>query len=394
VPLPATRILDTRNGTGATGPVTPGQSISVTVAGVGGVPSTGASAVVLNVTATEPTAGTFIAVYPAGQPVPNSSNINPGLGATVANLVEVQLGDGGAVDFYNNLGDVQIIADVEGYVSTTANGTAGLFNPVPASRVLDTRTGKGGTVGPVNAGQTIRFAATGGDTGVPASAGAVVFNLTATAPSIGSYITAYSDGTAQPLVSSNLNINANDTQANRVIVPIVDGYVNLFVCGVGPTCNDGGTIQLIADITGYFTGSSGASSGADFNSTGSDGPNYPTRLDDTRAGSGYADQGSSIAAGATLTIQVADRQGIPSMGSGFPPTAAVLDVTVVKPTVGTYVTVWPASLPMPVTSDINCDANQIQAGLVVVQLTSTGQVSIYNNSGTTDIVVDVEGYYS
>src|SRR6266481_839469 len=60
--LNPTRILDTRNGTGGfpVGPLGGAASIDVPLAGQGGVPSTGVSAVVLNVTATNTTAPSFL----------------------------------------------------------------------------------------------------------------------------------------------------------------------------------------------------------------------------------------------------------------------------------------------------------------------------------------------
>ena len=55
-PVAPTRLLDTRNGTGAPqAPVAAEGTVALSVAGAGGVPATGVSAVVLNVTVTQPT---------------------------------------------------------------------------------------------------------------------------------------------------------------------------------------------------------------------------------------------------------------------------------------------------------------------------------------------------
>lgn len=65
------RIVDTRNGTGGfVSPVGIGGTISPKVTGVGGVPASGVSAVVLNVTVTEPTTGGFLTVFPNGTTPP------------------------------------------------------------------------------------------------------------------------------------------------------------------------------------------------------------------------------------------------------------------------------------------------------------------------------------
>ena len=383
VPLPPTRVLDTRNGTGGvTGPVGPGQTISIQLAGTAGVPVSGASAVVLNVTVTDPTRGSYVTVFPENNPLPLASNLNFVAGETVANLVEVQLGSNGGVSFFNQLGDVQLVADLEGYVSTTTEGAAGLFTPVTPARLLDTRIGLGGTTGPLTPGQTIRVQVTGVG-GIPSSGvGAVAFNLTATDPTGSSYITAYPDSQPRPL-ASNLNFGANETIANRVILPVVNGYVDLY--------NDfqGSEVQLVLDVNGYFTSSSAASSsGSDFNSE------PPQRIVDTRSGSGQGYAGQTLGPGGVLTVQVAGVGGVPSMTSASPPTAVVLNVTVTDPTQNSYLTVWPSNVSQPGTSDINYVTGQVQPNLVIVGLSPTGEVSFYNQLGNVDIVVDVEGWYS
>jgi hypothetical protein len=115
-PVGPTRILDTRNGTGGyTTPVGPGATISLQVTGKDGVPSSGVTAVVLNVTAVNPTAGSYVTVYPDGQARPVASNLNFTAGETFPNLVVVPVGSNGKVDFYNSAGSVNLIADLAGY---------------------------------------------------------------------------------------------------------------------------------------------------------------------------------------------------------------------------------------------------------------------------------------
>ncbi|MBW3576111.1 MAG: thrombospondin type 3 repeat-containing protein, partial [Actinobacteria bacterium] len=66
-PLSPTRILDTRVGNGApTAKVGPSRTLGLQVTGRGGVPATGVSAVVMNVTVTEPTASSYLTAWPAG----------------------------------------------------------------------------------------------------------------------------------------------------------------------------------------------------------------------------------------------------------------------------------------------------------------------------------------
>ncbi|MGH9133493.1 MAG: hypothetical protein ACRDZZ_06120 [Ilumatobacteraceae bacterium] len=109
------RLLDTRNGTGAPQqPVGPGNPVTLQVAGRGTIPSL-ARAVVLNVTATQATATSFVTVWPTGSAAPGTSNLNLLPGGTVANLVITKLGPSGTVDLANAFGDTHLIADVTGY---------------------------------------------------------------------------------------------------------------------------------------------------------------------------------------------------------------------------------------------------------------------------------------
>jgi hypothetical protein len=76
-------------------------------------------AVAANVTVTQPSAGGFIEAYPDDvNGVPNSSTVNFGKGATVANATTVAIGQGGVsgIDLYNGSpGSVQLVVDIDGY---------------------------------------------------------------------------------------------------------------------------------------------------------------------------------------------------------------------------------------------------------------------------------------
>ena len=117
VPTTPTRFLDTRNGTGARkARVGSHGVIKLQVTGVHGIPSTGVTAVVMNVTAVDPSAGSFVSAYPDGTARPNTSNINFSAHQTLPNLVTVPVVNG-KVDLYNNSGTVDLLADVSGYFS-------------------------------------------------------------------------------------------------------------------------------------------------------------------------------------------------------------------------------------------------------------------------------------
>ncbi|MGW7459570.1 hypothetical protein ACWGIO_17905, partial [Streptomyces sp. NPDC054797] len=111
------RLMDTREGLGVPqAKVGGGQVVTLPVAGVEGIPETGVKAVVLNVTATNPTASSYVSVFPSGTTRTSASNLNFSAGQTIPNLVIVPVVDG-KVSFYNNAGTVDLIADITGYFS-------------------------------------------------------------------------------------------------------------------------------------------------------------------------------------------------------------------------------------------------------------------------------------
>ena len=104
------RLWDSRVGPGPIGRIGPGGTRTVTFTNVGGI-----SAVVLNVTAQNPSADTFVTAWPTGEPRPLTSNLNIPPGDTRPNLVIVKVGAGGQVSFYNNAGTVDLIVDLAGW---------------------------------------------------------------------------------------------------------------------------------------------------------------------------------------------------------------------------------------------------------------------------------------
>src|SRR5207253_5134792 len=115
------------------------------VAGKGNVPSTGASAAVLKVTATYPTSVGHLTAFPAGTQVPGASSLNFKAGQTVPNRVIAMLGTGGAVSINNGAGNTDVVVDVGGWYTdgSDANVTGGQFTGRAPDRILDTRTGNG-----------------------------------------------------------------------------------------------------------------------------------------------------------------------------------------------------------------------------------------------------------
>lgn len=116
----------------------------------------------------------------------------------------------------------------------------------------------------------------------------------------------------------------------------------------------------------------------------------PARLLDTRPGEKTIDGVSAgvgrASAGSTVTLKVAGRGGVPADAS-----AALLNLTAVLPSAGTYLTAYPCDEARPNASTINLPADDIRANGAIVKLSAAGTVCVYTVSGT-DIVVDVNGY--
>ena len=244
-PVTPNRILDTRYGTGGVlGKLGPGGTINVQVTGVPGsnVPSSGVTAVVLNTTVTEPTAPSHLTVYPAGEALPLASNLNFVGGQTVPNLVIVKVGSNGQVSVRNNSGFTHVIFDIVGWYGGAAGGS--LFNALPPTRILDTRTGTGGFFGKIGPNGSISVQVRGVG-GVPATdVSAVILNTTATEPTAPSHLTVYPSDAALPL-ASNLNFVTGQTVPNLVMVKVgADGKVNIR--------NNSGSTHVIFDVVGYF----------------------------------------------------------------------------------------------------------------------------------------------
>ncbi|BBA96109.1 putative cell wall binding repeat 2-containing protein [Actinacidiphila reveromycinica] len=242
-PVGPARVLDTRSkiGVTTTTPVKANGTVALKVAGAGGVPASGATAVVLNVTATGEQAAGHLIAYPGGTTRPDSSNLNWIAGKSVPNLVIVPVGADGTVDLYNaSSGTTHFVADVFGYYRADAGGA--LFHPAAPVRLLDTRTGTGApSIGKLSS--TGSLALSLADGGALAGAKAVVLNVTVVNGTTGGVLTVWPDGQARP-TSSNLNWSAGQTIANLVTVPVVDGKIDFHASA--------GSVDVVADLFGYY----------------------------------------------------------------------------------------------------------------------------------------------
>ena len=366
VPVDPVRLLDTRSGLGAApGAVGPAGVRDLQVVDGSRVPAD-ATAVVLNVTATAPTAAsTDVRVYPtpaADDVPPTVSSLNLTAGTTVANLVTVKIGAGGQVRLRNGLGSTHLVADLAGY--TTGSGTGSSLVAGSPNRILDTRS----SGGPLRAGEVRRLQVVG-TAGVPAGTTAVVLNVTGVGATATTDVRVWPTRAGAPPVVSNLNPAPGRTTAASVVVPVgADGSVSLR--------NHVGRVDLVVDLLGRYTPGAAASVFA---------PVDPVRLLDTRA------TGVPVGPGGVVDLVVAGAGPVPAQG-----TAVVLNVTAVGATArSTDVRVYPVlgDGRVPGTSNVNAVRGRTVANAVLATVGRDGRVRLRNALGAVHLVVDLAGWY-
>lgn len=158
VPITPCRLVDTRPapltvGTRAA-PIGSGETVAVQVTGTNGnctIP-TEATGIASNVTIVNPTAPSFLTVFPSDAPRPTASNLNwTPTSPPTPNQVTVALGGTGAVKVFNLTGTVDVIIDVVGYYLPSAGGATGptgATGPAPTSRTITWPSGVNGPTGP------------------------------------------------------------------------------------------------------------------------------------------------------------------------------------------------------------------------------------------------------
>ena len=268
--------------------------------------------------------------------------------------------------------------------SVTIAGAGLMFYPLSRPlRILDTRAGQPACDMPGQKipGGTSRLQTAAGRTcdsiSIPANAKALTGNIT-TVQSGGGFLTLYPSDATRPTVA-NSNFQPNQVLNNVFTVGLgaADGAFNIYVT----TDTD-----VVVDITGYYAPP--GSGGLYFHPLPS-----PIRMLDTRAGQTACDTpGAPIAGGVERT-----QQGrVFCNGFTIPSNAAALvgNATTVGPGGQGFLTLYPGNAPTrPLAASSNFANGQTMNGPFVVGLGTDGTFKIYS-SVTTNLVVDVLGYYS
>jgi hypothetical protein len=249
-PVAPARLTDTRPGSGqpnSGNTLSTGTTRVVQVDGVGGVPVSGVSSVVLNVTAVNPWLPSFLTAFADGTPRPLASNLNFTPGRAVPNRVIVPVSAGGKVDIFNQQGRVDVVVDVGGWFTGPGGTTGWRFTAVQPTRFADTRPGSGAPLASstLSTGSTVSVPAAG-LAGVPSSGVvAVAANVTVTDTNHSSFLTVYPDTTVRPL-ASDLNWVPGQTVPNLAITQLgSDGALAVY--------NNQGRVDVIVDVFGYWS---------------------------------------------------------------------------------------------------------------------------------------------
>jgi hypothetical protein len=283
VGLPPSRICDTRadqpgvstnqcNNGGAGGTRGDSRPLPVQVGGVGGVPSSGVSAVVVNVTVADDNAAGYVTAFAHDGSPPATSNVNfngvsshfagdpcpvavpSGTGCqAIANRVIAPVDSAGAIDLVTVTGgSADLVVDVNGYFTSGASAQGQLFHPTQVTRLHDTRTA-GDT--PASAAPLhLAIAGAGSPAAVPAVATVAVVNLTIDkqsrpdqdGPGTG-YLTVYPGGGNGPPNASDLDFWAGSIEAAHSFATLggSDGSVDIYNGSPSP-------VEVIVDLFGYF----------------------------------------------------------------------------------------------------------------------------------------------
>lgn len=258
-----------------------------------------------------------------------------------------------------------------------------VYVPVKPVRIMDTRTASldDGTLGPVAAGSTTSLPIDGNNTngaGLPTSGiSAVAVSVTVASATKSGFITVYPGDTPLP-VTSNLNITADgDSITNNTIVPVgANGAIDIYN-------GTSGTAQLIVDLSGYFTTDTTATNASTYIPLGT-----PARIV-TRAAVGAQASASETIAGINAGGTTLPTSGI---------TAVAVNLTAVNTAnQGGFMNGYADGSTDPGTgiTNLTYSPNSNQAATVLIPVSATGKIDIYNYSAvgiTFDL--DLSGYFT
>lgn len=373
------RIWDTRTGLRTAAiKLGDGDTRKMDVTGVGGVPSKGVAAVVLDVRTSEPTAKSDLTLFPAGSERPGTSNLSFTANQRISNLVTVKVGTGGEVKIHNRNGRTHVTVSVVGWYAPPDPGDddaaqGSYFRGRNHPRIFDSRTGLRTAASKLGDGE-VRTLDVTGEAGIPSSnVRAVALNVTSSQATANSDITVYPAGSTRP-ATSNLVFEEGQKVSNLVIVKVGTG-------GRVKIHNRNGKTHVTMTVAGWYA-TDDSSEGGQLSAR-----NHP-RVLDTRTG--LRTSQSKMAAGNVRTLDVTGIGGVPRKGVA----AVLLSVTASDPSADTGLTLYPRGSTRPGTPNLNITDGNKMSGLVAVQVGPGGDIKIHNQNGRTHVTISVAGWFA
>ncbi|UYC81441.1 RHS repeat-associated core domain-containing protein [Curtobacterium poinsettiae] len=347
---------------------------TVQVAGVAGLPSSGIGAVTMMVTIADPSGSGQLQMRADADDTTTLMMIyNSGVGGNTSNTGLLAVADDGTIQVRTETAQSKVIIDVTGYYTSTKNGvSAGGFVAMSPARVLDSRGGIGAAQGQIPAGSQRTIQATGSN-GIPAGAAAVAVNIIViNREAKAGYVRPTPTGETRSTGVLNYNSNEGQTTAMNAQVALnADGKFSI------DTAAEGGKIDLVVDIQGYFLQSNPGGGFTPLNG----------RLIDTR-------NSSSIASGASFTVQVGGVQGAPTVEGGL--SAVAVTFTAVNDSgADSYAKMWADGAAEPESSAISSDRTSKVTNTVVAPVGANGKIRIKNmGTAAMNYLVDLQGAYN
>ncbi|MEU0879808.1 ricin-type beta-trefoil lectin domain protein [Lentzea sp. NPDC005914] len=278
------RVLDTRGFPVVNGGSTRATSLSsapgaapdfvdLPIRGVANVPQS-ARAVVLNVTAFEASAESYLVAHNPTAPMSFVTMVvSPGDRRT--NLAIVPIGADGKIRLTNNTATaVGAALDVVGWFGPDAGG-ARYVSLSDARRVADTTTGNGVPKAPIGHGQVATFQASG-VAGIESSATTAAVLMTGRDDNLGTELSAVASEVGW-ISASQVSTRKMETATGLALVPLGNS-------GKVDVRNERGQTRLTADVTGYFVGGTKVAVPAVAGNcvTAKDGPGFYSAFDGRR----------------------------------------------------------------------------------------------------------------
>lgn len=251
-------------------------------------------------------------------------------------------------------------------------GTGGVFVPA-TGRILDTKAGTGGFSTPMEAGQyrTIKVA---GLAGLPddGSVGAVSLNATVGASSgYGSLFGRPDADTGRTTMLIYNGVTGEYTSNSATVAVASDGTIQVMTET---------SARLILDVQGYYTTNTDGTAAGGF-------VPVAKRLVDTRSGTGAAK--AAIAPGRSINVQITGANGVPAGAS-----AAVVNLIAANSTdADGYLTPYATGGTKPQNS-LHYAPSETTSVQAQVPLSADGKITIANSSTTTNLLVDLQGYFT